>query len=119
MVASARITLVQEAGGKFGFLVFKPIYRKGAPVDSAESRPEKLEGFALGVFRIDDILAKSLTYLNPQDIDVYLYDESAPVGKRLLSRHLSGVTTPAMMGVEVNPAAPFRYAKTFDLGGRK
>ena len=120
LVATGRITLVQETVDRFGFLVLQPVYRRGAPVGSVESRRKNLEGFALGVFRIGDILRSSLTYLDPEEtIDVYLYDESAPAGERLLSRHLSGAATPPINSEEVNPATPFKYAKTFAVGGRK
>ena len=89
MVATARITLVQETGDQFGFLVFLPIYFKGTAIDSIEGRRENLQGFALGVFRVGDIVDKALTYLEPEAIDVHLDDLTAPVGQRLLHFHPS------------------------------
>ncbi|MGD0283503.1 MAG: CHASE domain-containing protein, partial [Dissulfurispiraceae bacterium] len=52
MHATARITLVQETKSQFGFIVFAPVYRKGALISSERARPDNLKGFALGVFRI-------------------------------------------------------------------
>jgi PAS domain S-box-containing protein len=77
VVATGRITLVQETAGEFGFLVFAPVFHKGVTVDSMEARRENLKGFAIGVFRIGDIVEKSLTHLKPEGIDIYLYDKSA------------------------------------------
>ena len=120
MVATTRITLVQETGEQFGFLVFEPIYRKGAPTDSIESRRENLEGFVLGVFRIGSILGKSITNLNPKDIEIFIYDNTGLVGERLLGRYTSSSTRNSVMGnEEVNPTALFKFAKTFHLGGRQ
>jgi len=119
MVATARITLVQETGDQFGFLVFVPMYRNGKTIDSIESRRENLEGFVLGVFRIGTILEKSVTYLNPKDVDIFIYDNSAPAGERLLGRYPPSTRNSVMSSEEANPTTPFRFTKTFDLGGRK
>jgi PAS domain S-box-containing protein len=80
-VATGRITLVQETEGQFGFLVFAPVFRKGVTVDCIKARRENLKGFALGVFRIGDIVEKSLTHLKREGIDIYLYDNSAASGE--------------------------------------
>ena len=55
MVATSRITLVQETGDQFGFLVFIPIYLNGAPTGSVAERRENFTGLGLGVFRIGDL----------------------------------------------------------------
>ena len=122
MVATGRIRLVQETGGQFGFLVFAPIYRKGAPADSVESRRQNLEGFTLGVFRIGDIVEKSLSYLIPRGIDVSLYDESAPMEERFLylhRSHLSAAATTSETNKEAKSETRIQYAKAIDVAGRK
>ena len=122
MVASGRIRLVQETAGQFGFLVFAPIYRKGAPADSVESRRQNLEGFTLGVFRIGDIMEKSLSYLIPRGIDVSLYDESAPMEERFLYLHrsrLSAVATTSETDKGAKSETRIQYAKGIDVAGRK
>ena len=119
MVATARITLVQETGDQFGFLVFEPIYRKGVSTDSIESRRKNLEGFVLGVFRMGSILGESATHLNPKGVNISIYDNSAPAGERLLGHYPSSPRNLAMSNEEVNPTTPFRFAKTFDLAGRE
>ena len=56
LVASSRITLVQEKENQFGFLVFVPVYRG----DSTEHLRENLIGFGLGVYRIGALIAAAL-----------------------------------------------------------
>ena len=51
MVATSRIVLVQAQHAGYGFLVFYPVYRPGAP--RAGSQPI---GFVLGVFKVADIV---------------------------------------------------------------
>ena len=121
MVATARITLVQETAGEYGFVVFLPIYCEGAPTDSVEDRREKLRGFALGVFRIGEMVEKALTYLDRQGIDIRLYDESAPAGQRLLYFHSSREpTAPAEPITEEEGAwrTGLHYTAAIDLPGR-
>ena len=87
MLATARITLVQEKAGQYGIIVFAPIYRNGRFPATLQERREELQGFALGVFRVGDILEKSLSFLNAEGIDIYLYDYSAPEKERFLYGH--------------------------------
>jgi PAS domain S-box-containing protein len=122
MVATARIKLVQETSGQFGFLVFEPIYREDVLMDSVESRREKLEGFALGVFRIGDIVEKSVSYLTTKGIHFYLYDESGPMQDRLLYFHqsrLSKAVTMSKRSEEAKSETGFQYAKTLNVAGWK
>jgi len=66
--ATARIKLVQEKGQQFGFLVFLPVW---------ESDQEKiLKGFALGVYRVGDMLETALRKVKAQSslLDIWLVD---------------------------------------------
>ncbi len=49
-VATGRITLVQETGRQFAFLIFHPIFSGGGSWQAAAAQRETLEGFSLGVF---------------------------------------------------------------------
>ena len=112
MIATSRIRLVQERGNQFGFLVFMPVYRKGAPVDSVRARRAALAGFALGVFRIGDMVEKSLAGLKRDSIDIALYDESAPEEQLLYGRAYGPPAAPA-------PPPGYLYSKTFEVGGHR
>ena len=115
-VATARITLVQEQADQFAFLVFLPIYQNGSPTATLVQRRETLIGFALGVFRIKDIVDQSLARASSEEIiseiDIQLYDRSAPQGQQML---LSGPLDADTRG-QVGPV--FRFAKAFDVAGR-
>ncbi|MCH8832129.1 MAG: CHASE domain-containing protein, partial [Chloroflexi bacterium] len=115
-VATARITLVQETADQFGFLVFQPIYRKGFPAETLDQRRENLAGFALGVFRITDMLERSLAQSGTQTggpgLDIQLYDRSAPPEQQLL------FSTIPVNGAEGQAPSRLSFAKTFDVAGR-
>jgi len=121
-VATARIRLVQETSGQYGFLVFAPVYRKGAPTDSERTRRENLEGFALGVFRIPDILEQSLTYLEPEGVDVCLHDETAPANERFLYFHNTRITKTAVTdpdAAEADRRPDLKHIEKIDFAGRE
>lgn len=121
IAASARITLVQETSSQFGFLVFVPLYRKGAPVSSVADRRANLAGFVLGVFRIGDVLENALTRAKPEGIDVRVYDDSAPGSERLLGWHASRTRRALRPLAAQAPPGPkdLHYGATMDVAGRK
>ncbi len=117
--ATARIKLVQEKGDQFGFLVFAPIYRKGLPADSITSRRANLKGFAVGVFRVGDLIEKSLTYLKPGGIDIYLYDRSAVREESFLYVHAPQTGNSSKVGGEVRSDDHLESSKTFRFANRE
>ena len=94
VVATPRITLVQEKEKQFAFLVFLPIYENGLPTHYVETRRNALEGFVLGAFRVRDLVEGSMSVLSPQGIDVYIFDENGEgPDKRFLGFHASRLRT--------------------------
>jgi len=79
-IATARITLVQETAKQAGFLVFLPIYNGKKP-KTVTKRQENLLGFALGVFRIGDMVKRSI---GEAEIKVHLHDITDATKSRLL-----------------------------------
>ena len=84
MVATGPITLVQEAEEQFGILILKPVYKNGAPHETLEQRRQNLTGFAVGVFRIGDMVETALQDLLKEDINIQLYDELSPGERQIL-----------------------------------
>jgi PAS domain S-box-containing protein len=85
MVATGRVTLVQETANQYGALVFYPVYAQGLEPQDEGRRRSTLIGFALGVFRIQDIVEK--TGVNPSPasgLRVAIFDHDAEAGQRLL-----------------------------------
>jgi signal transduction histidine kinase/CheY-like chemotaxis protein len=115
------VSLVQERNGRFGFLVFLPVYTPGAPVGTVAQRRDALRGFVLGVFRFADIVETAVGRLRPGGVDIRLTDASASADKRLLYFHPSR-TRPADSPVcddMTNGPGCTCYARQFNLGGRE
>lgn len=109
-VATERISLAQEKGKESGILLFDPIYKKGAILETVEDRRENLIGFGLGVFRIGDLVRAATENLDPYDkIDITIYDAMAREEKKFLYRESNAVPSSAMA---------FEIRKSFEVGGR-
>ena len=80
--ASARVKLVQEIGEQYSFLVFLPIY--GEASSNKAERQVHIQGFALGVYRIGDMVEKSLRQLNNGQIDLEIHIYDITNGKSVL-----------------------------------
>lgn len=86
-VASGRVKLVQEAGDQWSFLVFVPIYRGGKVPVTVERRRAERSGFALGVFRIGDLVLNALRKEGVSaQFRLSVYEQS-DLGRRLLFSH--------------------------------
>nr|WP_315395139.1 CHASE domain-containing protein [uncultured Duganella sp.] len=56
IVATERITLVQDASGEPGFVARAPVYRNGMPLATAAQREAALVGFVAIVFRVNTLM---------------------------------------------------------------
>ncbi|HWW69962.1 MAG TPA: CHASE domain-containing protein [Duganella sp.] len=99
IVATERITLVQDSSGEPGFVARAPVYRNGMPLRTAEERRAALVGFVAIVFRVNTLMrevidAPLLRHLQvriedsgyggnampPAASDTLLYDSDGKVG---------------------------------------
>ncbi|MEE8352025.1 MAG: CHASE domain-containing protein, partial [Rhodospirillales bacterium] len=77
IVSSARITLVQETAKQAGVVVFAPIYGSSKTLETVPKRRVALTSFALGVFRIGDLLETSISDVTrASNLIIALYDAS-------------------------------------------
>ncbi|MDQ6735035.1 MAG: PAS domain S-box protein, partial [Nitrospirota bacterium] len=83
-IATERITLVQERGNQFGFVVYLPIYRHHTPQATVEERRQNLMGFVTGVFRMSDFVSDALEKVDQTGIEFSLSDRIATMGKQRL-----------------------------------
>lgn len=120
--ATPGIVLVQETGKQSGFLIFVSIYRSGSSLETVEERRRNLLGFALGVFRIGDLVEASLRGLDVAGIDITIYDETAPAPQRLLLHHAESgpaLTVQTAEGEGSKGLAGLSWEKSFDVGARQ
>lgn len=87
LVATNRVKLVQETSDQYGFLVFRPVYRRGVRPTSIERRQEALIGFVLAVLRVGDIVQKAgSSPVSASGLKLAIFDRDASPTERLL-RH--------------------------------
>src|SRR5688572_28395125 len=82
-VATAPIRLAQEFNNQAGIVVLLPVYRGATPTNVVERR-ERLEGYAVAVFRVADLVATAFQDLKVRGVETCLFDQS-PAGEKLYS----------------------------------
>ncbi len=75
MVATERVALANV--GEAGFLLYRPVYRQNSPLSTVSDRRAAFEGHVFSVFAISEVIKYSLQGLQINNIDFYLYDNSA------------------------------------------
>ena len=74
-IATAKITLVQETGKQAGFLLFTPVY--SAPSSTVAQRRINIIGYAVGVFRIGEIINNALRGKNREKVYTSVFDSNS------------------------------------------
>lgn len=96
--ASGTVRLVQEQGDpnpQAGFLVYLPVYRRGADTSTLEGKRSALMGFVYSPFRVDDFLS-DITTGGSKQIDAKIYDgPDAPSAGQLHDSSKINGTVPA------------------------
>src|SRR6266550_9133855 len=84
--ASGRVTLVQEIEEpkQPGFLIYAPVYRNGAKVDTIAERRAELEGFVYAAFRSVNLFPTILAAHEYNGIDFQVFDGAKPEAADLL-----------------------------------
>ena len=73
LVATSPIQLVQENESSVGFLAFLAIYQ-GEP-KTVEARRKQVEGFALGVFKVEDIINLAILKNSSDKVEFEFFDK--------------------------------------------
>ena len=84
LAITARVVLVQEKESQQGLVAFLPIYRNDLPHQTLEQRRHAISGYAVGIFRVGDVVTNALNGLNTQGLSYRLIDQSAPAAEQLL-----------------------------------
>lgn len=71
---TAPIDLVQDSGSQKGMLALVPVYAGGSDPGSEPARRAALRGFAVGVYRLGDLLAETFRGSTWDSVDVSLID---------------------------------------------
>ncbi len=83
---SAKVKLVQEDGDDLqnGFLMYLPLYRKGAPIENIAQRQKELIGYVYSPFRIDNLIEGILLSDKNRHINFSIYDGDSQATEDLL-----------------------------------
>jgi len=74
IVATERITLVQDSSGEPGFVARAPVYRNGAPLQTAAQREAALVGFVAIVFKVNTLMREVIDPAMLEHLHVRIHD---------------------------------------------
>ncbi len=123
MTATAPITLAQDQDNQAGFLVFRPVYRKGVPLDGIVARRQHLLGFVLGVFRVGALIDSALEDLAAKGIAIHVFDDEAEADQAPLHIYREVQATAGAMNIlstaQNTARSNLEYAAYVETAGRR
>lgn len=115
--ASGRISLVQKDKRVSGFIIFVPIYLKNSATNSVEQRRANLQGFALGVFNIEDMFNAALKEHNLKDTIVIIQDLTNTNDEiPLYIKNIGSGKQPEENAIQ---HSAFQFSELMDIAGRQ
>ena len=119
-IATAPLMLAKGTGSQRGYLLLVPHYGRGQTADRLRTRRRSLDGFAVAVIPIGNLVEAALAARPLSGIDVRLRDTASPGDAGLLHVHASGVRDGQ---VPVAPAwlerSPLRVTRILKLANRE
>ena len=117
MAASGRIGFRDSENNiDNGFMAALPVLEAEPGGGDTGQQERSLQGFVVGLFRLNDITKVSISMLEPRGVEILLVDESAEPGNRFLHFYTSRLS-PRIIGEE-NFLAWWRNEKERKLGER-
>ena len=106
IVATERITLVQDATGQPGFVARAPVYRKHMPIDSVAARRAALVGWVAIVFKVNSLMHEVIGPALLDQLSIRIHDAgdladgaSAPASKANLMFAATRAGVPTVSGL--------------------
>lgn len=84
-VATGRVHLVQAAKAEPGLLIYAPIYSEEAVPPTVLERREQLQGYAVGVVLVRQLLESAIAGFRLDHVSLRLYDKSGQNDNQLLT----------------------------------
>ena len=121
---SERRVLSDEQGQRSGFMVSVPVFQPAGEIFEGEEemqqpQPALIRGFAIGIYRIGDIIELALESLSPAGIDIHFLDQTDPSESVEFYVHSSRLQTEGNRDGERRPSGGLIYQKTLSIGGRQ
>ncbi len=82
ITATEKIILVQEKKKSAGLLMFSPVFNDND--SEKQHRSLRLTGFALGVYRVEDMVNKTLSFFLSEGLELVIYDGNPSSSKNII-----------------------------------
>jgi HD-GYP domain-containing protein (c-di-GMP phosphodiesterase class II)/CHASE1-domain containing sensor protein len=118
---SGRIPFIQDEKIRDGFLMILPVYARDKQIDTIEQRRANFLGAIVGVFQPDILIESALDRLQPEGIDVALFDSADALGKEPFYYHASRYRNnePNDSYEQDKKSKSSRFTTKLDVGGHQ
>jgi PAS domain S-box-containing protein len=86
-VATERIMLESKQDNQYGIVVFAPVYANKTEITTVEDRRKNIKGFVTGMFKVEDMIKKTLKNTVSVGLPFQMLDIIASPEKQLLYSH--------------------------------
>lgn len=125
-VAISHVTLAPDTANQSGSVIFLPIYKPNAPIQTMAQRRDAFAGFVMSVYLVGDVLDIAMKTLEPRPIDIRVFDNSEDVDEDARFLHfLPGQVDESILAklseAELNQdfeSAKLKIERKFPIGGR-
>jgi len=118
--AADRFRLLEKTADGYGVPILLPVFRPGS--GAANKEDGEFTGFVMGIIQVSDILERALKYVDQRGIDIQVFDDSAPEGRRMLFVHHSRLARgaePATPEQGLSQANTLISSSSIDVAGHK
>jgi diguanylate cyclase (GGDEF)-like protein len=105
--------------GQNGVLLFRPVYRYGTRVETAEERRRSLVGFTFCVFVVGELIDGVLQRMGSTGVRVAIYDDSALAAEPFLAVWPDRAQEAPPAAVPPQAAPGLESTARFEVGGRR
>jgi len=123
MVVSGRTELLLAPGTHHGVLAYLPVFANDTSALKVARERKDLRGYAVGIFRLDDLAEASVALLEPRGVEFMIRDESASEQQQFLGFYASRLDpqdgAPTLVPGNGNQVTGLRFKQIFPVADRQ
>jgi signal transduction histidine kinase/ActR/RegA family two-component response regulator len=121
IAATEKLPLLERTADGYGVIAFAPVYSGLPEPATTEQRRARLQGFAMVIIQVADVVERGLSRIGRRGLDIYFFDRSSPEDRQALYYHRSRTGDgrgPVQQFAKI-PATPIQYRSTLPVAGRE
>ena len=121
IAATQKLPLLERTADGYGVIAFAPVYSGKKEPSTTEERRARLDGFAMVIIQVADVVERGLSSIGRKGLDIYFFDRSSPENRQALYYHRSRLGDGRGPVQELGdiPRTSIHYRSILPVGGRE